>query len=182
MKLKLFCLFPHCLWKEILSQPRIRHFKILQSIYFTYDVGIISSYSNRKFISRRICTKPSRHRLEQCTNCHMLLPTRKAANIIYHLRSNFLLHCGTRLLFFPGLGSFFSNLFQRLLVFSQSLRVSYKRFKLYCEVSLQKTLQNTSKLTRSCLRFSPAKCRSADLLFLSVRSYRYPAVFSVPPW
>ena len=24
----------HCLWKEILSQPRIRHFKISQSIYF----------------------------------------------------------------------------------------------------------------------------------------------------
>jgi len=37
----------HCLWKEILSQQRIRHFKILQSIYFAYDVGIISSYSNR---------------------------------------------------------------------------------------------------------------------------------------
>ena len=35
------------LWKEILSQQRIRHFKILQSIYFAYDVGIISSYSNR---------------------------------------------------------------------------------------------------------------------------------------
>jgi len=30
-----------------LSQQRIRHFKILQSIYFAYDVGIISSYSNR---------------------------------------------------------------------------------------------------------------------------------------
>jgi len=37
----------NCLWKEILSQQRIRHFKILQSIYFAYDVGIISSYSNR---------------------------------------------------------------------------------------------------------------------------------------
>ena len=37
----------HCLWKEILSQQRIRHFKILQSIYFAYDVGIISCYSNR---------------------------------------------------------------------------------------------------------------------------------------
>jgi len=37
----------HCLWKEVLSQQRIRHFKILQSIYFAYDVGIISSYSNR---------------------------------------------------------------------------------------------------------------------------------------
>jgi len=36
-----------CLWKEILSQQRIRHFKILQSIYFAYDVSIISSYSNR---------------------------------------------------------------------------------------------------------------------------------------
>jgi len=36
-----------CLWKEVLSQQRIRHFKILQSIYFAYDVGIISSYSNR---------------------------------------------------------------------------------------------------------------------------------------
>ena len=37
----------HFLWKEILSQQRIRQFKILQSIYFAYDVGIISSYSNR---------------------------------------------------------------------------------------------------------------------------------------
>jgi len=36
----------HCLWKEILSQQRIRHFKILQSVYFAYDVGIISYYSN----------------------------------------------------------------------------------------------------------------------------------------
>jgi len=36
-----------CLWKEIISQQRIRHFKILQSIYFAYDVGIISSYSDR---------------------------------------------------------------------------------------------------------------------------------------
>jgi len=33
----------HCLWKEILSQQRIRHFKVLQSIYFAHDVGIISS-------------------------------------------------------------------------------------------------------------------------------------------
>jgi len=30
----------HLLWKEILSQQRIRCFKILQSIYFAYDVGI----------------------------------------------------------------------------------------------------------------------------------------------
>jgi len=37
----------YSLWKEILSQQRIRHFKILQSIYFAYDVGIISTYSNR---------------------------------------------------------------------------------------------------------------------------------------
>jgi len=42
MQLKLYCL-----WKEILSQQRIGHFKILQSIYFAYNVGIISSYSNR---------------------------------------------------------------------------------------------------------------------------------------
>jgi len=28
----------HCLWKEILSQQRIRHLKILQSIYFAYDI------------------------------------------------------------------------------------------------------------------------------------------------
>jgi len=34
------------LWKEILSQQGIRHFKILQSIYFAHDVGTISSYSN----------------------------------------------------------------------------------------------------------------------------------------
>jgi len=38
-----------CPWIEILSQQRIRHFKILQSIYFAYDVGIISSYSDRFF-------------------------------------------------------------------------------------------------------------------------------------
>jgi len=38
-----------CLWKEIVSQQRIRHFKILQSIYFAYEVGVISSYSNRIF-------------------------------------------------------------------------------------------------------------------------------------
>jgi len=37
----------HCLWKEILSQQRIRHFKILQSIHFAHDEGSISSYSNR---------------------------------------------------------------------------------------------------------------------------------------
>ena len=36
-----------CLWKEILSQQRIRHFKILQSVYFAYDVGMLNSYSNR---------------------------------------------------------------------------------------------------------------------------------------
>jgi len=39
-----------CLWKEVLSQQRIRHFKILQSIYFAYDVGIISSYSKQNLI------------------------------------------------------------------------------------------------------------------------------------
>ena len=33
--------------KSQISQQRIRHSKILQSIYFAYDVGIISSYSNR---------------------------------------------------------------------------------------------------------------------------------------
>jgi len=38
-----------CLWKVVLSQQRIRHLKILQSVYFAYDVGIISSYSNRIF-------------------------------------------------------------------------------------------------------------------------------------
>jgi len=36
-----------CLWREVFSQQRIRHFKILQSIYFAYEEGIISSYSNR---------------------------------------------------------------------------------------------------------------------------------------
>jgi len=40
-------IFGYCLRKEILFQPRIKHFKILQSIYLVYDVGIISSYSNR---------------------------------------------------------------------------------------------------------------------------------------
>jgi len=34
----------HSLWQKILSQQRIRHFEILQSIYFAYDVDIISSY------------------------------------------------------------------------------------------------------------------------------------------
>ena len=45
-----FPLFSHsnyplsqCMWKEVLSQQRIRQFKILQSMYFAYDVGIISS-------------------------------------------------------------------------------------------------------------------------------------------
>jgi len=36
-----------CLWKEILSQHRIRHYKTLQRIGFAYKAGIISSYSNR---------------------------------------------------------------------------------------------------------------------------------------
>jgi len=36
-----------CIWKETLSQQKIRHFNILQSIHFAYDVAIISSYSNR---------------------------------------------------------------------------------------------------------------------------------------
>jgi len=40
----------NCLWKEILSQQRIRHFKILQSINFAYDVGIITSYSNKMML------------------------------------------------------------------------------------------------------------------------------------
>jgi len=35
-----------CLWKEILSQQRIRHFKIL---HFAYDVGIISSAKCMKY-------------------------------------------------------------------------------------------------------------------------------------
>jgi len=39
----------HCLWNEILSQQRIRHFKILQSIYFAYGVGIISSAKCMKY-------------------------------------------------------------------------------------------------------------------------------------
>jgi len=42
-------LIEHSLWKEILSQQRIKHSKILQSVYFAYDVGIISPYSNRIF-------------------------------------------------------------------------------------------------------------------------------------
>jgi len=49
-----------CLWKEILSQQRIRHFKILQSIYFAYDVGIISSYSNRNYSNRMHCSYSNR--------------------------------------------------------------------------------------------------------------------------
>jgi len=47
IKVFLYCFSFHCLWKEILPQQRIRHFKILQSIYFAYDVSIFSSYSNR---------------------------------------------------------------------------------------------------------------------------------------
>jgi len=43
-----------CLWKEILSLQRIRHFKNLQSIYFAYDVGIISSYSTGISYSNRM--------------------------------------------------------------------------------------------------------------------------------
>ena len=56
----------YCLWKEILSQQRIRHFKILQSIYFAYDVGISSSYSNRivGFISLEIIKRKSCEELE----------------------------------------------------------------------------------------------------------------------
>ena len=42
-----------CLWKDILFQQIIRHFKILQSIYFAYDVGVISSYSNRIYMSTK---------------------------------------------------------------------------------------------------------------------------------
>jgi len=42
-------LIEHSVWKEILSQQRIKHSKILQSVYFAYDVGIISPYSNRIF-------------------------------------------------------------------------------------------------------------------------------------
>jgi len=41
--------FDFCLWKEILSQQTIRHFKISQSIYLAYDVDIIGSYSNINF-------------------------------------------------------------------------------------------------------------------------------------
>jgi len=41
--------YEQCLWKEILFQQRIRHFKILQSIYFAYDVGIISSAKCMKY-------------------------------------------------------------------------------------------------------------------------------------
>ena len=36
----------HCLSKRILSQQRYIH-KLLQSIYFAYEIDIISSYSNR---------------------------------------------------------------------------------------------------------------------------------------
>jgi len=36
----------YCLWKKILSQQRTKDFKILQNVYFAYDAGIISSYSN----------------------------------------------------------------------------------------------------------------------------------------
>jgi len=39
-------IFFGCLWKEILSQQRIKHFKILQSIYFAYDVLEINRQIN----------------------------------------------------------------------------------------------------------------------------------------
>jgi len=64
---KIFFAFPEncllllnldCLWKDILSQQRIRHFKILQSVYFAYDVGIISFYSNRINFSTANLIKP----------------------------------------------------------------------------------------------------------------------------
>jgi len=51
--------FEYCLWKEILCQQRIRHFKILQSIYFAYDVGIISSYSTLSPLSLQACSLAS---------------------------------------------------------------------------------------------------------------------------
>jgi len=38
-----------CLWKKIFCQQRITHFKILQSIYCAYDVGIISSAKYMKY-------------------------------------------------------------------------------------------------------------------------------------
>ena len=44
---KKFTLKGYCLWKEILSQHRIRHKDLTEYIYFTYRVGIITSYSNR---------------------------------------------------------------------------------------------------------------------------------------
>jgi len=47
-------IFWHWLWNEILSQQRIKHFKILQSIYFAYEVGIISSYSNTLVVRLKI--------------------------------------------------------------------------------------------------------------------------------
>ena len=43
-----------CLWKEVLSQQRIRHIKILQSIYFAYNVGIISSAKCMKYKQSKI--------------------------------------------------------------------------------------------------------------------------------
>jgi len=47
---ELFSLIVICLWKEMLSQQRIRHVKILHNIHFAYDVGIISSCSNIIFL------------------------------------------------------------------------------------------------------------------------------------
>jgi len=60
----------------MLSQERIKHFNIIQSIYFAYDVGIISSYSNR-ICYRRI----AKSRTKVFGSCMRLLEQR--------LRNNF---------------------------------------------------------------------------------------------
>ena len=46
------------LWKEVLSQQKIRHFEILLSIYFAYDVGIISSAKCMKYKQNKIKQNP----------------------------------------------------------------------------------------------------------------------------
>ena len=76
----------HCLWKEILSQQRIRHFKILQSIYFAYDVGIISSYSAQEPGSLSwCCAVKSSQFTHVCFACLQKQVSKLACGLLYCL-------------------------------------------------------------------------------------------------
>ena len=85
-----------CLWKEILSQQRIRHFKISQSIYFVYDVGIISSHSKWLRTATRFCrgyrtlkvTRRWRRKqfmtISKCVICNEFQPQQQKEPLISH--------------------------------------------------------------------------------------------------